>query len=362
MNQRFTGLYAVCVVSSCLQLGCQRTNPPAPPSSPPSQTVAVDQSTAVQMPPVSPQEQTSQPASVLAPPTPLIELPEFDVSAEIFSKNEEWKVVVDGKPSAHGIFEHPPSDGSASVSFPLDGKYEVFVAGVAINDTARGNNGTVTPLTFAVQGDGKELWRSRPAQKCGEIQPLSVDVSGVNRLTLIVECKGAHGHAHAVWVEPMLGSKGGAVPDVPGPRRLLWQIGKPDGESGFDGNPADDPEVVNFKIGDPEEKFPEGLGTDIGPQRSKIQIHFTGPIPTGTKLHVTWTPGGSDAVDQFKVDLDGKPLGISPALPGSEPGKLRTDRFAVPASSTKDHVLVFSHPQGDGLGLRHIRMEAEISN
>ena len=151
----------------------------------------------------------------------------------------------------------------------------------------------------------------------------------------------------------------GCRKDVAGPRGVLWEIGKPDAESGFDTNPADDPEVVEYKIGDPEDKFPEGLGTDIGKQRSKIRIHFTGAIPMGTKLHVRWNPGGSGAVDQFKVELDSKPMGESPALPGTPPEKFRTDSFAVPASNATNHVLVFAHAQGDGLGLGHIRLEAE---
>jgi hypothetical protein len=151
----------------------------------------------------------------------------------------------------------------------------------------------------------------------------------------------------------------GPEPDVPGPRGVLWAIGKPDADSGFDTGPHDDPEVVEFNIGDPDEKFPEGLGTDIGKQRSKIRIHFTGPIPNGTKLYVTWHPGGSGAVDQFKVELDGKPVGESPAVEGKPPETFRTNSFPVRASPATEHVLVFSHPQGDGLGLRHIRMEAE---
>jgi hypothetical protein len=140
---------------------------------------------------------------------------------------------------------------------------------------------------------------------------------------------------------------------------VIWEIGKPDADSDFDTEPYDDPDVVEFNIGDPEEKFPEGLGTDIGNQRSTIRIHFTGPIPTGTKLHVDWSPGGSESVDQFKVELYGKPLGESPALQDTDPAKIRTDSFAVPASNARDHVLVFTHPQGDGLGLRYIRLQAQ---
>lgn len=348
MNKRFAGLYVVAwVVPFCLQIGCQQSNQPAPPSSPPAQTGVTDQAS----------QHQAQPSASYDGPIPLINLPESDVSAEIFSKSQDWKVVVGGKRSPHGIFEHPSSDGSASVTFPLEGRYQRFTGAVAINDTVQSNNGSTNPLTFVVQGDGQELWRSQPAQKCGETQPLSVDVSDIKRLTLIVESKGSSEWAHAVWFEPMLEPKAGVVPHST--RRTLWEIGDPNGECRFDTNPADDPEVVDYQIGDPEDKFPEGLGTDIGQQRSKIRIRFTGPIPMGARLHVSWSPGGSEAVDQFKVELDGKPLGESPALQGTEPAKLRTDSFAVPPSNSKDHVLVFSHPQGDGLGLRQIRVEAE---
>jgi hypothetical protein len=59
------------------------------------------------------------------------------------------------------------------------------------------------------------------------------------------------------------------------------------------------------------------------------------------------------------VALDGKPLGESPALIGAQPEKWRTETFSVPSSAAKDHILEFSHIQGDGLGLAHIRLQAK---
>lgn len=143
-------------------------------------------------------------------------------------------------------------------------------------------------------------------------------------------------------------------------RGVLWEIGKPEKEpNGFNTSPEKDPDTIDFKIGDPASKFPEQLGTDIGKQRSTVRIHFTGPIPANTTLNVRWHPGGSDDVDQFRVELDGKPLSESPALKGSNPTKWRTETFPVPVSDAKEHVLVFTHPQGDGLTWAHVYMEAK---
>lgn len=141
--------------------------------------------------------------------TPVADLPEFDLKAYMFLRKGEAKVVVNGQPSANGIFQHPtvldPSGkDEASATYRLGGKYDLFEAAVAINDGVQDGKGSESPLTFVILGNGEELWRSRPVQKCGEVQKCSVRLQGVDRLTLKVECQGGPGYAHAVWVEPVV--------------------------------------------------------------------------------------------------------------------------------------------------------------
>jgi serine/threonine protein kinase len=109
--------------------------------------------------------------------------------------------VVRGEPSPHGIFMHPPPawEGSASVSYRLDGKFAAFHATVSIND---GPPRAASPCTFTVRGDGKVLWQSRPVSTQADTQACAVSVQGVDELTLEVTAAGDHRGAHAVWIEP----------------------------------------------------------------------------------------------------------------------------------------------------------------
>jgi hypothetical protein len=90
------------------------------------------------------------------------------------------------------------------VIYRIGKKYSRFQATVGIRDGANGGRGSVTPLTFRVVGDGKELWKSAPIQKCGETRDCTVSVAGVERLELRVDCPGEAFCAHAVWAEPSL--------------------------------------------------------------------------------------------------------------------------------------------------------------
>jgi serine/threonine protein kinase len=112
-------------------------------------------------------------------------------------------VQVNGIPSPHGIFMHPPHEpGSpASLSYDLAKQYAKFQADVTYND---GPSGSFAPCTFAVYGDGKLLWKSRPISSQAHGQKCALDVTGVNKLTIAVTCAGEPKGAHAVWVEPCL--------------------------------------------------------------------------------------------------------------------------------------------------------------
>jgi hypothetical protein len=113
-------------------------------------------------------------------------------------------VRVRGKDSPHGIFMHPPHPGegsAASVTYRLRGGFRSLHGEVSLND---GPPGSASPVTFAVYGDGRLLWESKPFSSQRDAQPCEVSVQGVDRLKLEVRAAGdAHG-AHAVWVEPYL--------------------------------------------------------------------------------------------------------------------------------------------------------------
>jgi hypothetical protein len=79
--------------------------------------------------------------------------------------------------------------------------FKTFRATVAIDDSSRGNK---TPVVFKVIGDGRVRWSSRPIRKQDGPQACVVDVAGVGKLGLVVECPGGHANAHAVWVDPMV--------------------------------------------------------------------------------------------------------------------------------------------------------------
>lgn len=137
----------------------------------------------------------------------LAQLQETDVSALSFQKKpgQDWAgVVVNGESSPNGLLIHPSSNGAASATYKLGGRYQTFDSTVAVNDGANGGAGSVTALVFVVKGDGRELWRSKPVQECKKPQSCSVSVAGVDQLTLVVECPGDAACAHAVWAEPLV--------------------------------------------------------------------------------------------------------------------------------------------------------------
>lgn len=132
----------------------------------------------------------------------LSDMEELAVRAHIYGKSG-WgggsKVRVNGVYSPKGIYLHPNGDRLGSVKYPLPGKFRSFKAKVGINDSA---NGSVTPVTFRVLGDGRLLWQSEPMQKGKVLQAVSVPIANVKVLELQVESEGDYTGAHCVWIEP----------------------------------------------------------------------------------------------------------------------------------------------------------------
>jgi hypothetical protein len=111
------------------------------------------------------------------------------------------KVKVRGVQPPHAVSMHPPTNGSSTVSYNLDGKYRTFTSIAAIMDDAKQMQ---SKAVFHMSGDGKQLWTSRPLRGAGEFQECSIRVAGVRTLKLEVICTGPYNGTHAVWVAPML--------------------------------------------------------------------------------------------------------------------------------------------------------------
>jgi hypothetical protein len=111
------------------------------------------------------------------------------------------KVTVADRPWPNALYTHPVANGNARVCFQLGKKFRVFRTMVAISDEA---TLIVTPLNFKVAGDGKPLWQSKPTQQTGRAEECAIDVTGVDKLELTVECPGSCDWAHAVWLDPFV--------------------------------------------------------------------------------------------------------------------------------------------------------------
>lgn len=93
-----------------------------------------------------------------------------------------------------GIYAHAP----ARHIWNLGGKWKTFSSHCGIAD---GHDGSVK---FKVTGDGKLLWESKVV-KSGETVFFSVDLSGVDELTLLTEDGGDGSSSDwSLWLEPML--------------------------------------------------------------------------------------------------------------------------------------------------------------
>jgi hypothetical protein len=111
--------------------------------------------------------------------------------------NGLWKEMKESVP-AHSLCTHPPRDGAAHVSYQLDGRFADFKA------TAVVANRTVTPLTFAVFGDGKLLWQSRALKSLDDSEECAISIREVKTLKLQVDCPGSNGGAVPVWIDPVV--------------------------------------------------------------------------------------------------------------------------------------------------------------
>jgi DNA-binding beta-propeller fold protein YncE len=119
--------------------------------------------------------------------------------------NGDQRIMVNGVLAKRGLSMHATARGTSFARYRLDGNYTSFHSVAAANDSIRlcvfGR--ALSPMTFSVVGDGRELWRSRPLQRPGESQPCAVNVTGVRELELRLHYDGDRQEfGHAVWVDP----------------------------------------------------------------------------------------------------------------------------------------------------------------
>lgn len=118
-----------------------------------------------------------------------------------------------------GISAIPPS----VYQFSLDGSWDNFDATIGLQPG--GPQRSVA--TFIVQGDGKELFRSRPIE-AGDIEQIEVDIRGVRVLNLRTETpSNSTGESWSVWGTPMISR----AKTTPPPPQKIAQQSKPETSS-----------------------------------------------------------------------------------------------------------------------------------
>jgi alpha-L-rhamnosidase len=108
---------------------------------------------------------------------------------------------IGGQTFAHGVGTH----AAGEFALELHGTARLFSAWVGVDDAAQANGS----VTFQVLGDGKVLWASDVMRAGVPAKEVSVDVQGVQRLTLRVGDAGdGNGMDHADWAEARIQGQG----------------------------------------------------------------------------------------------------------------------------------------------------------
>lgn len=117
-------------------------------------------------------------------------------------ENGERPIVVKGEAYPRGLSLHPSGHNQPThVSFALGRVGRRLTGLVALSDDP---SESLSPVTFAIFGDGKELWRSPPMLRRDGLWQFDIEISTVNVLTLVTNCPGINYAAHAVWLDPVI--------------------------------------------------------------------------------------------------------------------------------------------------------------
>jgi len=87
------------------------------------------------------------------------------------------------------------------ISYGLGKRFSKLTTDFGI-DTEAGNQ---NKAVFIIQGDGRELYKSKPKGKYDLPESISINIKGVNKLTLIIKTEGTTVNGlHADWLNPVL--------------------------------------------------------------------------------------------------------------------------------------------------------------
>jgi hypothetical protein len=102
----------------------------------------------------------------------------------------------------HSLWCHAPNNSGASVIvFELPCEFQYLKGGCAFLDGTQPR----TAVQFRANGNAKEVFRlNERIGKPGTLVPFRIELKGVRRLELIVDCPGDFAFSHTVWVSPML--------------------------------------------------------------------------------------------------------------------------------------------------------------
>lgn len=90
---------------------------------------------------------------------------------------------------------------NSTISYNLGGRFSKFTTDFGIDTEGSELNKAV----FIIQGDGRELYRSKPKGKYDLSELISVSIKNVNKLTLIIKTEGSSNSGlHADWLNPVL--------------------------------------------------------------------------------------------------------------------------------------------------------------
>lgn len=109
-----------------------------------------------------------------------------------------------GLPLPHTLFFQTRTGDNVQASYNLLGKYHGFRAIVGIPRIEEKAENPASAPIFEVIGDGKSLWKSKPADKIEDFQTIEVNVEKVKVLTLAVHCWGSSAWGRTAWFEPIL--------------------------------------------------------------------------------------------------------------------------------------------------------------
>lgn len=96
-----------------------------------------------------------------------------------------------------GVGAHANSE----ISYGLGKKFSKLTTDFGIDTEAGDQNKAI----FIIQGDGRELYKSKPKGKYDYPESVTVSIKGVNKLTLVIKSEGTSiSGLHADWLNPML--------------------------------------------------------------------------------------------------------------------------------------------------------------